>query len=96
VAKLRIHIDVPAPGNRTVSTLLGLVGVLGVPVSVGGLVGNWWWSGLVASVLALGVAAVAQYNGAAEDLDEPVDHGPATAPNPPAPRPRFGMLDEVG
>jgi hypothetical protein len=75
VAKLRIQLDVPTPGSTAVSNVLGLVGVVVLPVSLGGLVGNWWVTGLVASVLLLAIAAVANYNGTgAED-----DSAPATA-----------------
>jgi hypothetical protein len=77
VAKLRINIDVPTPGSTTVSNVLGLAGVVGLAVCVGGLVGNWWWTGLTASLLLVLIAAVTTYN-AAPVSEEP---GPATAYN---------------
>lgn len=97
MAKLRINIDVPAPDNRAVSNVLGLLGVLGLPVSIGGLVGNWWWAALVASVLTLVVGAVAKHNAAVEDDQAAgTSGGPASAPVPPEKRVRFGLPDPEG
>lgn len=63
MAQLRIHIHVPAPDSTSVGNVLGLLGVVGLAVTLGGLFGNWWLTALVASVELLLVAAVANYNG---------------------------------
>lgn len=39
------------PGN-----LIGLLGLIGFAVCVGALAGNWWWSGLIGSVFAVGLS----------------------------------------
>lgn len=77
MAKLRINIDVPAPGGTTAANVLGLAGFVGLAVCVGALVGNWWWTGLTASLLLVLIAAVTKYN--ADPVPE--EPGPATAYN---------------
>jgi hypothetical protein len=93
VAKLRINIDVPSPGNQTVAAVIGLVGAVGVSVSIGGLIGTWWWSALVGSLFALFIAAVTHYDDDVRDDHDVDEHGPAAAPHPPEPRVRFGVPD---
>ena len=55
-----IRIPVPRLPAGLGSNLVGLVGLVVVAVSIGGLVGNWWWSGLVGGVFAVGLAVLAQ------------------------------------
>jgi hypothetical protein len=58
VTEIRIRVPrVPAGAG---SNLLGLAGLIAVAVCVGGLAGNWWLSGLVAGVFAVGLAHLAQ------------------------------------
>ncbi|MDF2968371.1 MAG: hypothetical protein K0Q93_2149 [Nocardioidaceae bacterium] len=73
-----VTIRIPAPPRGAVSNALGLAGVTGLAVASGGLVGNWWLSGLVASLVLIGMAAVAHYGQA--DEHQAVDV-PAAAPN---------------
>ncbi|AYF31097.1 hypothetical protein CSH63_33075 [Micromonospora tulbaghiae] len=57
---MRITVSVPTvQAPMLVSNLLGLAGLLGLVVSVGALAGSWWWSVLVGSLLAVGLAWVA-------------------------------------
>jgi hypothetical protein len=92
VAKLRLTIDVPTPGSTTVSNYLCLAGVVGLAVSAGGLVGNWWVSALVGSLVLIVVAAVAKYNARGDgDTGEP---GPAASQNVERRRPPFGVVDD--
>jgi hypothetical protein len=69
--------DVRAP--RAVSNLLGLVGLLGVVVSVGALAGSWWWSTLVGSVVCVALAWVAHTHA---EADAARQAGPAGVDGP--------------
>ena len=59
-----VTIRIPAMPRGTFSNLLGLVGLLTIVLAVGGLTGNWWWSGLVAGVVAVGLSYIAHMNAA--------------------------------
>ncbi|MFL6141584.1 MAG: hypothetical protein ACJ72N_06915 [Labedaea sp.] len=37
-------VTIPAPSSELLVNLLGLLGVVGVAITVGGLTGNWWWT----------------------------------------------------
>ncbi|MFI6162252.1 hypothetical protein ACIA59_20200 [Micromonospora haikouensis] len=57
---MRITVSIPSVQAPTlVSNLLGVAGLLGLVVAVGALAGNWWWSVLLGSLAAVGLAWVA-------------------------------------
>jgi hypothetical protein len=59
---------IPAPSSMLTINLLGVFGLVGLVVSVGGLSGNWWWSGAVGGVVCVALSVIAAtHAGAAED-----------------------------
>lgn len=58
---LRLTVSIPTVhAPMLLSNLLGIAGLLGLAVSVGAVVGSWWWSVLVGSVSSIALAWVAQ------------------------------------
>lgn len=66
-----VTLRIPALPHGFGSNLLGLLGLVAVIVSVGGLTGNWWWSLLAAGAVAVGLAVLAQNTAAAQAADAP-------------------------
>lgn len=48
-----IRFKVPRVPPGLFGNLLGLAGLIAVAVALGGLTGNWWWSGLAGGVFAV-------------------------------------------
>jgi hypothetical protein len=65
-----VTIKIPALPRGMGSNLLGLVGLVAVVVSVGGLTGNWWWSGLLGGLVCAGMAVLAQYSASTQNAGE--------------------------
>ena len=61
-----IRIPVPQLPRGLAANLLGVLGLLGAVLAVGGLTGNWWWSVLVGSLVAVGLSYIAQTHLAVE------------------------------
>jgi hypothetical protein len=53
------QIRVPAPSSELLGNLLGLAGILAVVVGVGGLLGNWWVSVVLAGAAMVFLSWVA-------------------------------------
>lgn len=73
-----VTIKIPALPRGMFSNLLGLVGLVAVVVSVGGLTGNWWWSMLAAGVVSVGLSYIAHMN-AAQAQEQPSQDIPRQA-----------------
>lgn len=57
---MRITVTFPrVQASQLTSNLLGVLGLAGLVVTVGGLTGNWWWSVGLGSLIAVGLAWVA-------------------------------------
>lgn len=74
-----VTIRIPAPSSMLLANVLAVLGLAGVSVAIGGLAGMWWGL-LAASVLAVGVAAVAMTYAAA--TEQAAAEAPAVAAVP--------------
>lgn len=54
-----IRFKVPRIPAGLIANLLGLAGLIAVAVAVGGLTGNWWWTGIAGGVFAVGLSWMA-------------------------------------
>ncbi|MEV0805740.1 hypothetical protein [Micromonospora sp. NPDC050200] len=78
---MRITVTLPTVHAPTlVSNALGVAGLLGLAVAIGALAGDWWWSMLVGSVVAIALSWVANTHARAGSA-------PALASDDAAPRP---------
>lgn len=59
-----LTIKIPAAPKGLLSNLLGLAGLVAVVVAIGGLAGNWWWSGLAGGVASVALSYIAHVNAA--------------------------------
>ncbi|MFG3709203.1 hypothetical protein ACGF7U_31355 [Micromonospora sp. NPDC047670] len=74
---MRITVSIPSvQAPMLVSNLLGVAGLLGLVVAVGALAGDWWWSVLLGSVIAVVLAWVAHTH--AQASTRPAEAGAAS------------------
>jgi hypothetical protein len=65
-----LTVKIPTPPKGLLSNLLGLAGLIAVVVSIGGLTGNWWWSGLAGGGVAVALSYIAHLNAAEPQPEE--------------------------
>ena len=77
---MRITVTIPTAQTPTlVSNVLGLAGLVGFVVSIGALIGSWWWSVLAGSIAAVAVAYVTHAHAQAETVRRVAPPAPAAA-----------------
>lgn len=54
-----LKIRIPRIPAGLIANLLGLAGLIGFAVCIGGLAGNWWVSGAIGAVFAVGLSWMA-------------------------------------
>jgi hypothetical protein len=62
---------IPAPSSMLSINLLGAFGLLGLVVSIGGLSGNWWWSGLLGGAVCVALSVIAATHAGAAENEAP-------------------------
>lgn len=50
---------IPAPSSMLTINLLGVFGLVALVVSIGGLTGNWWWSGVLGGAVCVALSLIA-------------------------------------
>jgi hypothetical protein len=60
-----VQLRIPAPSSAVLGDGLGVAGLVAIVVCVGGMVGNWWISGVLAGVAAMFLSWAAAKNRAA-------------------------------
>lgn len=64
---MRITLTIPTvQAPQLASNVLGAAGLIGLVIAIGALAGNWWWSLLAGSLVAIGLAWVANTHAQAE------------------------------
>lgn len=81
--QVTVTVPVPRlPGGDAAGDALGVLGLVAIVVCVGGMVGNWWISGVLAGIAAVFLSWVAAKNaaGSAATVDSTLASAPAAAP----------------
>lgn len=73
-----VTIRIPAPSSMLVANLLGVLGLIAVVVSVGGLLGVWW-AVLAGGLFAVGLSVIALTYAATPVEQAPAQPGAASA-----------------